>query len=134
VQFVTKVSLYFWNLRKILRLLIPMKSILWIKQNLDPYIVCTWPKKSWPMMKQSLGQTNFFATNIFGTFGRYVTNLRGAFVVNVKKSPKSTHPTGYISRHPSHGRRGLMVLLQYNIYGLWDLWATGDQNAVDVCS
>jgi hypothetical protein len=29
---------------------------------------------------------------IFGTFGRYVTNLRGTFVENVKKSPKSTHP------------------------------------------
>jgi hypothetical protein len=30
---------------------------------------------------------------VFGTFGRYVTNLRGTFVENVKKSPKSTHPT-----------------------------------------
>jgi hypothetical protein len=35
------------------------------------------------MMKRSLGQQNFFA--IFGTFGRYVTNLRGTFVENVKK-------------------------------------------------
>jgi hypothetical protein len=35
---------------------------------------------------------NFYA--IFGTFGRYVTNLRGTFVKNVKKSPKATHPTG----------------------------------------
>jgi imidazoleglycerol phosphate synthase glutamine amidotransferase subunit HisH len=30
---------------------------------------------------------------ISGTFGRYVTNLRGTFVENVKKRPKSTHPT-----------------------------------------
>jgi hypothetical protein len=30
------------------------------------------------------GETLFFA--IFGTFGRYVTNLRGTFVENVKKS------------------------------------------------
>jgi hypothetical protein len=30
---------------------------------------------------------------IFGTFGRYETNLRGTLVENVKKSPKSTHPT-----------------------------------------
>jgi hypothetical protein len=37
------------------------------------------------MMKRSLGQTNFFFA-IFGTFGRYVTNLRGTFVENVKKS------------------------------------------------
>jgi hypothetical protein len=30
------------------------------------------------MMKRTLGANNFFA--IFGTFGRYVTNLRGTFV------------------------------------------------------
>jgi hypothetical protein len=30
--------------------------------------------------------------DIFSTFGRYVKNLRGTFVDNVKKSPKSTHP------------------------------------------
>jgi hypothetical protein len=42
------------------------------------------------MMKRSLGQTIYFA--IFGTFGRHVTNLRGTFVLNVKKNPKSTHP------------------------------------------
>jgi hypothetical protein len=35
------------------------------------------------MMKWSLGQTIFFA--IFGTFGSYITNLRGTFVENVKK-------------------------------------------------
>jgi hypothetical protein len=29
VHFVTKVRLYFWKLRKILRLLIPKKSKLW---------------------------------------------------------------------------------------------------------
>jgi hypothetical protein len=36
------------------------------------------------MTKRSLGKQIFVA--IFGTFGRYVTNLRGAFVENVKKS------------------------------------------------
>jgi hypothetical protein len=35
-------------------------------------------------MKRSLGKKFFFA--IFGTFGSYVTNLRGTFVENVKKS------------------------------------------------
>jgi hypothetical protein len=35
------------------------------------------------MMKRSLGQQIFFA--IFGTFERYVTNLRGTFDQNVKK-------------------------------------------------
>jgi hypothetical protein len=35
------------------------------------------------MMKRSLGQQIFFA--IFGTFGRYVTNLKGTFAENVKK-------------------------------------------------
>jgi hypothetical protein len=37
------------------------------------------------MMKRSLGKTNFFF-DIFPTFGGYVTNLRGTFVENVKKS------------------------------------------------
>jgi hypothetical protein len=37
------------------------------------------------MMKRSLGQKSIFLP-IFGTFGKYVTNLRGAFVENVKKS------------------------------------------------
>jgi hypothetical protein len=41
------------------------------------------------MMKRSLGQTFFVVVAIFGT------NLRGPFVQNVKKSPKSTHPTVY---------------------------------------
>jgi hypothetical protein len=35
-------------------------------------------------MKRSLGQKFVFA--IFATFGRYVTNLRGTFVENVKKN------------------------------------------------
>jgi hypothetical protein len=43
------------------------------------------------MMKTSLGKKFCFA--IIGTFGRYVTNLRGTFVENVKKIPKSTHPS-----------------------------------------
>jgi hypothetical protein len=37
------------------------------------------------------GSKKFFFA-IFGTFGRYITNLRGTFVENVKKSRKSTHP------------------------------------------
>jgi hypothetical protein len=35
------------------------------------------------MMKRSLGPKFFFP--IFGTFGRYITNLRGTLVENVKK-------------------------------------------------
>jgi hypothetical protein len=35
------------------------------------------------------GSNKFF----IGTSGRYITNLRGTFVENVKKSRKSTHPT-----------------------------------------
>jgi hypothetical protein len=41
--------------------------------------------------------STFFFVAIFGTFGRYVTNLRGTFVENVKKSPKSTHPIIHIA-------------------------------------
>jgi hypothetical protein len=47
------------------------------------------------MMKRSLGQKIFFA--IFGTFGRYITNLRGTFVENVKKvknQPTLAYSTG----------------------------------------
>jgi hypothetical protein len=40
------------------------------------------------------GSKNFFFA-IFGTFRRYITNLRGTFVENVK-SRKSTHPTVYL--------------------------------------
>jgi hypothetical protein len=36
------------------------------------------------------GSQHFIA--IFGNIGSYETNLRGTFVDNVKKSPKSTHP------------------------------------------
>jgi hypothetical protein len=35
--------------------------------------------------------STFFVVAIFGTFGRYVTNLRGTFVENVKK--KQNQPT-----------------------------------------
>jgi hypothetical protein len=52
------------------------------------------------MMKRSLGQQNIFA--IFRTFGRYITNPRGTFVENVKKSkinpPKSTVHTKSIKK------------------------------------
>jgi hypothetical protein len=36
------------------------------------------------MMKRSLGEKKFFVA-ILGIFGRYITNLRGTFVENVKK-------------------------------------------------
>jgi hypothetical protein len=40
------------------------------------------------MMKRSMGKQFFFA--IFGTFGRYLTNLRGtALLLKVEKSQKS---------------------------------------------
>jgi hypothetical protein len=45
---------------------------------------------------------------IFGTFGRYVTNLRGTYVENVKKCPKSTHPTG-------EGDEGSLLLNQTEV-------------------
>jgi H2-forming N5,N10-methylenetetrahydromethanopterin dehydrogenase-like enzyme len=38
------------------------------------------------MMKPSLGPKIFFIVAIFSTFGRYITNIRGTFVENVKKS------------------------------------------------
>jgi hypothetical protein len=46
-------------------------------------------------MKRSLGQKFFFFA-IFGTFGRYITNLRGTLFENVKKSRKSTHPNAHM--------------------------------------
>jgi hypothetical protein len=44
------------------------------------------------------GSKNFFA--IFGTFGRYITNLRGTFVENVKKV--ENQPTLLHMRHCRH--------------------------------
>jgi hypothetical protein len=49
------------------------------------------------MIKRSLGQKFLFV--IFGTFGRYVTNLRGTFVENVKKV--QNQPTLLCNRHYS---------------------------------
>jgi hypothetical protein len=94
VHFVTKVSLYFWNLCKILHLLIPMKSILWI-QNFGPFN-SAWPKKLGPMRKQSLGQTNLFC--YFRYFWKVCNKSQGYFCSKCKKSPKSTHPTVHSSR------------------------------------
>jgi hypothetical protein len=55
------------------------------------------------MMKLSLGQTKIFFA-IFGTFGRYVTNLRGTLVENVKKSKiNPLYPTAYIINPNPHG-------------------------------
>jgi hypothetical protein len=48
------------------------------------------------MMKRSLGPKIF--VSIFGTFGRYITNLRGTFVENVKKvenQPTLLHTAQY---------------------------------------
>jgi hypothetical protein len=70
------------------------------------------------MMKLSLGPNNFFA--IFGTFGRYVTNLRGTFVENVKKSPKSTHPS--IHTVPTVCTGTLQLTVQYT--DLLDFFST----------
>jgi hypothetical protein len=87
-----------------------MKSILWIK-NFGP-LYSAWPKKSWPMMKRSLGQKIFFA--IFGTFGRYVTYLRGTFVEIVKKvqnQPTLVHSTIlYCTWHTKNMARTLYLL------------------------
>jgi hypothetical protein len=55
--FVTKLGLYLRNVCKILRLLIPIKSILW-KQIFGPLSSeCT--KKLWPTMKRLPGQNTF---------------------------------------------------------------------------
>jgi hypothetical protein len=99
VHFVTKVSLYFLNLRKILCLMIPMKSILWLK-NFGP-LYRVWPKSRDQWWSGHWVKNFFFA--IFGTFGRYETNLRGTFVENVKKSkinPPYCTCRGYISKSP----------------------------------
>jgi hypothetical protein len=53
-----------------------------------------WRIKNEPFCKNWV---NIFVVPIFSTFGRYVTNLRGTFVKNVKKSPKSTHLTSFSS-------------------------------------
>jgi hypothetical protein len=50
------------------------------------------------MIKRSLGKI-FFVVAIFGTFRRYVTNLRGTLLENVKKV--QNQPTLlYIVQHP----------------------------------
>jgi hypothetical protein len=87
VHFVTKVSLYFWNLRKMLCFFTPILSRLFIK-NVHPYIVyCTvWPR---PTMKQLLSQTNFYV--ISPSFLRFTTTFRGT----------GTHATVPISTHPT---------------------------------
>jgi hypothetical protein len=40
------------------------------------------------------GSNQMFYLPIFGIFERWVTNIRGTFVENVKNSQKSTHPLG----------------------------------------
>jgi hypothetical protein len=90
VHFVTKVSLYFWNLHNILHLLTPIKSTLWEKKILVPYIVndpeCQdlWWSSHWVKTKNVI---------IFFTFKRDTTNYRSTHVENVRKSQKSTLPT-----------------------------------------
>jgi hypothetical protein len=85
VHFVTEESLHFWNLRKILRLLIPILS-RYLQKNFQPYIVyCTqWPR---PTLKWLLEKTNFLSFSLL--FLRFTTNLRGTLaLVSI-----STHPT-----------------------------------------
>jgi hypothetical protein len=86
--FVTKVSLYFWDLRKILRLLIPIKHTVQyiVKRALHTH--SAWPKKSvievdWP-------------TKPFCYFPRFYKEYNGsllAFCCKCEKSQKSTHPS-----------------------------------------
>jgi hypothetical protein len=85
VHFATTVSF------KILRLLIPMKSILWIK-NFGP-LYSAWPKKWWSMMKWSLGKNFFFC--YFQYFWKVCNKSQGYYCWKCKKSPKSTNPTVY---------------------------------------
>jgi hypothetical protein len=57
-------------------------------------------------MKRSLVKKLFFA--IFGTFGRYITNLRGTFVENVKKvenQPTLLYSTVYSQEGASQYQR-----------------------------
>jgi hypothetical protein len=85
VHFVTKVSLYFWNLR-------------YNSASFDTHEVHIVNKKFWTLIYYIVHDSKshdqwwsghwvpnkiFFA--VFCTFGRYVTNLRGTFVENVKK-------------------------------------------------
>jgi hypothetical protein len=64
-----------------MRLLIPMKSILW-KKFFGP-LYSEWPKKSWPMMKRSLGQTIFFC--YFRYFWKDYNKSQGYFCWKCKK-------------------------------------------------
>jgi hypothetical protein len=57
---------------------------------LDPYIVHALKSRDQWWSGDWVKKISFA---ILGTFGRFITNLRGTFVENVKKSPKSTHPT-----------------------------------------
>jgi hypothetical protein len=84
VHFVTEVSLYFLNLRKSLRLLIPILC-RYLQNNFQPYIVyCSvWP---WPTLKWLLEKTNFLSFSLL--FLRCTTNLRGTLAL----VPISTHP------------------------------------------
>jgi hypothetical protein len=107
--FFTKVSLYFWNLRKILHLLYPWSPYC-EKKFWDLYIVhdlkCFDQRWSGHWVK------TLFAF-IFVTFERYVTNLSGTVV----PVPISTHPT----RRIQNGiRKHFRVLIRG--LGAVDLW------------
>jgi hypothetical protein len=82
------------------------------------------------MMKRSLGQQNLFA--IFGTFGRYITNLRGTFVENVKKV--KNQPTLVYRRaarmKKSKRKRQIDSLFDNDKYWMWlkeQVWKVGHQ-------
>jgi hypothetical protein len=66
-------------------------------------------------MKRSLGENLFFA--IFGTFGIYVTNLRGTFVENVKKKSKINPPYSTVCIWPEKiGWHHALQIRWRNIY------------------
>jgi hypothetical protein len=82
MHFVTKAFLYFRNLRKILRLMILIKSTSWTN-------FC-WPLHS--TVDNPKGQDQRWSGHRITE--RYTTNLMGTIVEHIKKS-KSTHPIAY---------------------------------------
>jgi S-adenosylmethionine hydrolase len=61
-----------------------MKSIL--RKNFGPlYSTVSYMTQKVVTNEDAVTGSKFFVVAIFDTFGRYVTNLRGTFVENVKK-------------------------------------------------
>jgi hypothetical protein len=95
VHFATKVSLYFWNLRKNLGLLILFKPL-----HNTQYIVHD-PKRHDLCYRVWLTQSTFFATCIFHAFTWGTTDTCLPFVKNVKKINRPTllYSIPYKGRH-----------------------------------